>query len=193
MRLRLIVLMAALGLSVSAFGQAGASRGTATSMIGGKPVTIEYGRPVLKGRDFQDLMKKLPADRMWRAGSGRITILDTGTPLMIGGKRVAAGRYSVYVHCPEQGNFSLVLNSDLGMPLGKVWAAAPPAQAGELYPHFEYAKEIADKEVARAPLMKVPARGVEQLTYELLASAGGAQLKLSWGNQAWVVELLAAR
>ncbi|MGD0099664.1 MAG: DUF2911 domain-containing protein, partial [Acidobacteriota bacterium] len=61
----------------------------------------EYGRPLLKGRKLADLMKQLPPDRIWRAGSGAVTILSTETDLDIAGKRVPAGSYSLYMYCPE--------------------------------------------------------------------------------------------
>ena len=49
-------------------------------------------------------MKQLPPDRIWRAGSGPVTILSTGTDLNIGGKKVVAGSYSLYMYCPEKGD-----------------------------------------------------------------------------------------
>jgi uncharacterized protein (DUF2141 family) len=192
MRLRLFTLVAVLGLAGLAVSQTDA-RGTSTATIKGKKVTIEYGRPALKGRAFADLTKQLPGDRMWRAGSGAVTILTTETPLMIGGKTVAAGKYSLYVHCPETGDYSLVLNSDLGQPLSKVWAAAPPSQANEPYPHFEYTKEIVNKEVVRAPLKKVVAQKVDVLTYDMQPSPNGILLRLVWGDQAWAIELRGAK
>ena len=36
-----------------------------------------------------------------------------------------AGKYSLYVHVPESGKWALVLNSDLGQPLGEIWKEAP--------------------------------------------------------------------
>ena len=182
-----VALMIAVGFSASAQGQAG--RGTAGATVGGKKVSIDYGQPVLKGRKFADLMKQLPADRMWRAGSGVVTILTTEGDLMVGGKRVPAGKYSVYVHCPETGDYSLVLNSDLGQPLGKIWAGAKPEQANEPYPHFEYTKEIAAKEVARVALKKASTAPADQLTYVFKPTGQGATLTLAWGDQSWSVDV----
>jgi hypothetical protein len=182
-----------LGLAALAFSQTPESRGTATTTIAGKKVVIDYGRPALKGRSFADLMKQLPADRMWRAGSGNVTTFSTETALMIGGKKVPAGKYSLYVYCPESGDHALVLNSDLGQPLSKIWAAAPPSQANDPYPSFNYAKEIASKEVVRIPMKKVVAPVTEVLTYEFQPSRNGTLLRISWGDQAWALELQAAK
>ncbi|HTY61046.1 MAG TPA: DUF2911 domain-containing protein [Acidobacteriota bacterium] len=79
----------------------------ARTTINGKEVSIEYGRPKLNGRTLESLMKQLPPDRIWRAGSGAVTVLITGTDLFIGGKKIPAGNYSLYMYCPEKGNYAL--------------------------------------------------------------------------------------
>jgi hypothetical protein len=193
MRIRLISTAAMLGLATLAFSQAPESRGTATTTIAGKKVVIDYGQPVLKGRSFAELMKLLPPDRMWRAGSGIVTTINTETALLIGGKKVPAGKYSLYVHCPESGDHALVLNSDLGQPLSKIWPAAPPSQANDPYPSFSYTKEIASKEVARVPMKKVVAPVTDVLTYDFQPSSNGTLLRICWGDQAWALQFQAAK
>jgi hypothetical protein len=193
MRVRLTALVLIAGLGVWAFGQGGAGRGTAGAAIGGKRVSIDYGQPALKGRNFADLMKQLPQDRIWRAGSGAVTILSTEADLLIGGKRLPAGKYSLYIHCPETGSYSLVLNSDLGQPLSKIWSAAPPSQANEPYPHFDYSKEIGTKEIVRAPLTLTTVPQADILTYAFKPSGDGAALTIAWGTQAWSLEMKPAK
>lgn len=192
MRVRWIFLVAMLAITILALSQPG-SRDTATTTIGGKKVVIEYGRPALKGRSFGELMKQLPGDRIWRAGAGQVTTVATETDLLIGAKKVPAGEYSLYVHCPEKGDYSMVLNSDLGQPLGKIWPAAPPSQANDPYPHFEYTKEIGNKEAVRASMKKVTAPASELLTFAFKASGAGAVLTLSWGDQAWAIDIQPAK
>jgi hypothetical protein len=193
MRLRLFCLALALVLASASFAQNPVDRDKATTSISGKSITIEYGRPVLKGRTFDELMKKLPADRIWRAGSGPVTLLSTETPLMVGGKKIAAGKYSLYVHCPEQGEYSLVINKDLGQPLGKIWAAAPPDQAKQPYPHFEYQKEIGDQEVARVQMKQESGSTTEVFTISLKPAKDGALMLMSWGDRNWSLKLTAAK
>jgi hypothetical protein len=193
MRIGSAVLLLVFATAVVSLSQDDASRGTATTAISGKTVTIDYGRPALKGRNFADLMKQLPSDRMWRAGSGAVTTLSTAADLLIGGKKVPAGKYSLYVHCPEAGSYALVLNSDLGQPLGKLWAAAPANRANEPYPHFEYTKAIGSKEVVRAALAKSSVAAIDLLTYAFKPSGSGTALTLSWGDQAWSLEIQPAK
>jgi Protein of unknown function (DUF2911) len=193
MRIRLAALIFTAGLAVWAYGQGRAPRATTSATIGAGKVTVDYGQPALKGRNFADLMKQLPQDRMWRAGSGAVTTFSTDADLLIGGKRVPAGKYSLYIHCPETGGYSLVLNSDLGQPLSKIWSEAPPSQANEPYPHFEYTKEVGSKEVARAALAKTTVPETDLLTYTFKPSGSGALLTISWGNQAWSLEMRPAK
>lgn len=189
MRLRMLLLCTALCLAMTSLATAQESRGKASATIHGKTVVIEYGRPALKGRTFDSLMSQLPSDRIWRAGSGILTTLSTEGPLTLGGKKVAAGKYSVYVHCAEQGDYSLVLNKDLGQPLIKVFDKAPPDHANDPYPHFEYQKEIGDQEVVRVPMKKADASGTDVFTITLTPNANGAVMQMSWGDRSWTVDL----
>lgn len=167
-----------------------AERGTATIQLGAGKLTIDYGRPALKGRTVAQLLAQLPADRMWRAGADRVTILETTVPVEIGGKTVPAGKYSVYVHCGENDAYSLVLNKDLGQPLKNIWAAAPPEVADQPYPHFNYSQEIADQEILRVPMKRVVAdQPVELFTIELKPSGDGAVLSMAWGTEHWSVDV----
>ena len=81
---RLLTCIIALGFAAVVLGQD--LWDIARTTINGKNVSIEYGRPLLKGRKLADLMKQLPPDRIWRAGSGAVTILSTEADLNIGGK-----------------------------------------------------------------------------------------------------------
>ncbi len=170
-----------------------APRDTVSVTLNGGKVSVEYGRPSLKGRSFDELMKSLPADRMWRAGSEKVTLLTTQVPLIVGNQMVAPGKYSVYVHCPEGGPYSLVLNKDLGQPLKNLWAAAPAAIANDPYPSFDYANQIAKQEVVRAQMNKeTAAQPVDQFTITLEPAGKGASLKMAWGDQLWSLALLPA-
>ena len=187
--LHIASVVALIAVSTVSFAQ---TRGRAEATIDGKKVAIDYGRPELKGRSLDELTSKLPEDRIWRAGMNQVTTLETGTDLMVGGKKVPAGKYSVYVHAPASGDWSLVLNSVLGQPLGKVWAEAPENMAKEPWPHFAYSKEIGDKEVARVPMKKADATTTDTFTIDLQSAGDGAMMKMSWGDRAWSVDLKAA-
>ena len=205
MNRRLVLTAAAMAATGVALAQAPqrVPRETVSATVGGKKVEIAYGRPALKGRALADLMKQLPEDRIWRAGENEVTTLKTEAPLTIGGKKVAAGTYTVYLHVPETGDWSLVLNSDPGIEVGKLLAKMmpdrpplPPERAARLWPRLDgYAKNIADKEVARAAMKAVPPPApVDVFTITMAeaggaAPGGGATLTMTWADKGYSIEL----
>ena len=195
MKLRFAALAAALCLAATGSAQDKNPRGTAVGTVGSKKVTIDYGRPALKGRSLDELMKQLPEDRMWRAGENQVTTLTTEGDITIGGKKVPAGKYSVYVHAGEANQWELVLNKDLGQPLGKIWDKAPDNMKNEPWPHLDdYTKAIASQEVARIPLKAAKSSGPADLFTIGFAPAGsGSTMTLAWGDQAWSAEVTPAK
>jgi len=194
MKTRLAVL-AVVALALASTGLAQDSRGAATATIGGEKVEIDYGQPQLKGRDLSELMKQLPPDRIWRAGVNQVSTLTTGADLMIGGAKVPAGKYSVYVHAGEAGGWSFILNKDLGVPLGKIWDGAPDNMKNEPWPHLgDYTEAIKDQEVVRAEMKPMKgAAPADLFTVKLVPAGDGADLTLAWGDQAWKVGVKPAK
>jgi hypothetical protein len=184
-----------LGVVLTCLGSAQmAPRETVTAQVGAGKVSIEYGRPSLKGRTFDELISKLPDDRIWRAGSEQITTLTTEGPLMVGGKMIPPGKYSLYVHCPEGGTYSLAVNKTLGQPLKKLWSAVPEDLASEPWPHMNYEREIRSTEVARIPMKQSRVAGtVDLFTIKLEQTSNGAVFNMTWGNQSWNVDINPAR
>jgi hypothetical protein len=195
MKSRFVALTAVFALSLASSALAQPSRGSAVATIGGEKVEIDYGQPELGDRDLGELMKQLPPDRIWRAGENQVTTLTTGADLMIGGTRVPAGKYSVYVHAGEPGGWSFILNRDLGVPLGEVWAKAPDNMKKEPWPHYtDYTQAIKEKEVVRAEMKAVEsASPTDPFTISFAPSGDGADLTLAWGDQAWQVDIKPAK
>jgi hypothetical protein len=176
------------GMAAGAFAQE--AWDSARTTIDGKKISIEYGRPLLKGRTLATLMKMLPSDRIWRAGSGPMTLLSTESDLLMGGKKVPAGNYSLYMYCPEKGNYALIVNRDIGQPPGTPLEKAASDRSNRAYPHFmDYSSSIKDQEVARIPLKNIPSNKSEILIYSFETAGKGATLTISWGDQSWTVEI----
>ena len=196
----------------------GAKRGTAEGTIQGKQVRVEYGRPELKSRSLDSLIAELPDDRVWRAGTDEVTTLTTEGDLVLeclsgvacsrvrapgGGRRVRAGKYSVYVSAPPSGACSLILNSDPGIPLGQLGRIlgfpVPAGDAARLWPHLEGynlnrangVAGIAGTEVARALMSPGTADPpVDPFTIRLEPSDSNAlTLTLAWADKTWSVDL----
>lgn len=91
------------------FAQAhGGERGTATATVGGGKVTIEYGRPELKGRD---LLAQLAPGKLWRMGKDAATTLTSDVDLDFGGKKVAKGKYTLVAKRVDADNWNLLVLS----------------------------------------------------------------------------------
>ncbi|HXY39609.1 MAG TPA: DUF2911 domain-containing protein [Vicinamibacteria bacterium] len=194
MRTGVLTLTAVAAVAALALAQ-GNPRGAASATVGGKTVSVDYGRPALKGRELDELLKQLPADRIWRAGENQVSTLTSEGDLLVGGKRVSAGKYSVYVHAGENGAWDLVLNKDLGLPLGKMWPQAPDNLKNEPWPHYtDYSKSIAGSEAARVPMKAAKAaQAADMFTITFTPKGQGQELTLAWGSQAWSLDLEPAK
>jgi len=191
MRVQLAHVAAAVSLAISAAAQPPSSpRDTVIATVGGKKVAVEYGRPSLKGRKLEELVAQLAGDRIWRAGDNEVTTFTTEGALLVGGTSVPAGKYSLYVHVPESGDWSLVLNKDPGIALGKIWAQAPPERAGRPWPRLDGYDKVIDQEVARVALKPAESPApVETFTITLTPSGDGATMGLAWAERRWSVGL----
>lgn len=56
-------------------------------------VEIVYSRPFLKGREFQ---KIVPYGQVWRTGANEATVFEINQDVVIEGKTLPAGKYSLY-------------------------------------------------------------------------------------------------
>lgn len=84
---------------------------TATGKVGGATITISYSSPSVKGRQiFGGLV---PYDKIWRAGANEATIFETDKDIKVGGKTLAAGKYSLYA-TPGEKEWSFTFNSETG-------------------------------------------------------------------------------
>ena len=72
-------------------------------------ISVEYGRPGVKGRKvFGELV---PYGKVWRAGANASTKITFGQSFMFGGRVVAAGSYSLFV-IPQATEWKIILNKD---------------------------------------------------------------------------------
>ncbi len=73
-------------------------------------IELSYSRPGVKGRKvFGDLV---PFDNVWRTGANTATILTFADEVMIGDKKIPAGKYGL-VSIPNKDNWTLILTKQL--------------------------------------------------------------------------------
>src|SRR6476659_6414204 len=72
-------------------GQAGSPHETVEYMVHGAKITVNYGRPFIKGRAIDAVA---PKGQAYRLGADEATILTTDKPLMIGALMLQPGSYT---------------------------------------------------------------------------------------------------
>ena len=82
-------------------------RGTAEIMLNGKKISIEYGRPSLRGRD---MLAKAEPGMIWRMGMNAPTTMKTEANLQFGGVPVPAGDYKLQAKYVGADQWELMLN-----------------------------------------------------------------------------------
>ena len=156
----------------------------------GKWIEITYSRPLKRGRelwgsgaDYGKMM--LSGAPIWRAGANVSTRLKTEAPLVIGGKTVAPGEYSLFIDLKEN-NWTFVVSN---------WGAQTkddPQNKEALWGAFNYTP---DKDVLRAPMkLETLAHSTEELTWEFLdMTSTGGTLAIRWDKSLASVPFTVAR
>ena len=163
---------------VTSAQQAGSSpAGTAEIEIGGKWITISYGRPIKRGRELfgtgDAYATKLNAGApVWRAGANVSTRLKTEAPLVIGDKPLPAGEYTMFIDL-KPGAWTLIVSS---------WPAQSqhdPSNRQAIWGAFGY---TSDKDVVRAPMtLTTLPFSMEELTWAFIdMTESGGKIALMW-------------
>lgn len=84
---------------------------TVTAVVSGAHTKIVFSSPAVKGRAIWGGL--VPYDKAWRGGADEATLFTTDKPLTIGGKKLPAGTYSVFV-IPAKDKWTYIFNSQTG-------------------------------------------------------------------------------
>lgn len=84
-------------------------RQTLVQQLSISSITVDYGRPAVKGRTvFGDLV---PYNKVWRAGANGTTKITFGQDFIFGGKTIKKGSYGLFI-IPKNKEWEVILNSD---------------------------------------------------------------------------------
>ncbi|HWW16418.1 MAG TPA: DUF2911 domain-containing protein [Candidatus Dormibacteraeota bacterium] len=131
---------------------------SATCDLGGKTVKTDYSSPRMKGRKiYGDLV---PFGQVWRTGANEATTFVASADVVVGGKTVPAGSYTIFT-VPTADKWTLIINK----------------KTGEWGIPYKYESD----ELARIDMKasKLPAP-VENFTIAYDKSAGGCILRMDW-------------
>lgn len=170
---KLVALVTALLLSVATAPSAMAQTTTALGVggggsphvrtvwnVGGASISIEYGRPSLKGRAESRMM---PPGHPWRSGADQATVLTTDRTLSFGALTLPAGRYTLNTE-PGAKRWQLIV--------GKL------EKSGQWGIPYQPTLEI-----GRAPMALARTKApVEQVTFSIDPTRTGGMLRLEWGT-----------
>ena len=84
---------------------------TAKVTLDGKPVSIKYNAPSVRGRKIMGGL--VPYGEVWRTGANPATTLTTAAHLRIGTLDVPAGTYTIYT-LPNADTWMLIINRQTG-------------------------------------------------------------------------------
>ena len=144
------------------------TRDTARTTIDGVTFTIDYGRPLARGRTLVGGL--IPHGQVWRTGANAATQLTISGPVEIGGVPLDSGTYTLWT-LPGADTVQLIINRQTGQ-WGTQYGAA--------------------HDIGRVPMrIDTTAQPVEQFTMRVDPAGGsdGARLVMEWGTFRWSVDM----
>jgi hypothetical protein len=137
--------------------------GTVTQQVGATTLSVEYNRPVARGRELFGSL--VPYDRVWCPGADDCTTFATSTDIVVEGKTLPAGTYTVWTK-PGRDRWSIIFNK------------AHPTF------HTQYSR-VADQDLLTIEVTPRTASPMETLAfYFAVVNAKHAELVLHWGTVA---------
>jgi hypothetical protein len=143
-------------------------RDTARATIGNAVFSVDYGRPLARGRTL--LGNVILYDRVWRTGANAATQLTTSAPITLAGLSLPAGTYTLWT-IPHRQGVDLIVNRQVGQ-----WGT-------------EYGRA---HDLGRAPMRSDSVdTPVEQFTISIEPSeARHGTLAMAWGSFRWTAPIV---
>jgi len=133
--------------------------GTVSQRIGDTTITVDYNRPVARGRQLFGAL--VPYDKVWCPGADDCTTIELSTDITIEGQALKAGTYSLWA-LPGAEKWSMIVN--------------------RAHPIF-HTRYPPDQDVMRLPVTPRTGTHMETLAFYFPVVDGKhAELVLHWGT-----------
>ena len=144
-------------------------RDSTRASIGTAAFTVDYGRPLARGRVL--LGSILPFNGVWRTGANAATQFTTSAPIILAGMRVPAGSYTLWTVPRANGGAELIVNKQVGQ-----WGTG-----------YDDAHDLGMKPMTVDTLTSP----VEQFTISIAAAdARHGTLVMTWGTFRWTAPIV---
>jgi len=161
----------------AAFSDREAKQGTVNAMsvrdiahgsIGGATFTVDYSRPLQRGRKL--IGDVIPLGYIWRTGANAATQFSTSVPITLAGMAVPAGKYTLWTIPKPDGGATLIVNKQTGQ-----WGTDYDAR----------------QDLARAPIKADSIAPMEKFTIAIDSTdkSHGA-MTFSWGSFRWTAPIV---
>jgi hypothetical protein len=171
-----IVISSALVLlfTSAAFAQMGKSRpsppeSATCDLGGGKTIKTDYSSPRMKGRKIYGGL--VPFGEVWRTGANDATTFVPSVDVVVGGKEVPAGSYTIFT-VPNADTWKLIINKKTGE-----WGIPYKYESDEL--------GRVDMKVSKLP------SPVEDFTISYEKSGNGCTMRIDWDTTRASVDITA--
>jgi hypothetical protein len=142
-------------------------RDTMQAQIGNAMFSVDYGRPLLRGRKLPGDV--LPYDRVWRTGANAATQFITSAPIKLAGMQVPAGTYTLWT-VPHTDGVDLILNR----------------QTGQWGTEYDGSRNLG----IASMITEAPLAPVEEFTISIVAGdTRHGTLVMEWGNFRWTAPI----
>jgi hypothetical protein len=142
-------------------------RDTTHAQIGNSVFTVDYGRPLLRGRTL--LGDVIPYDRVWRTGANAATQFTTSTPIKLAGMQVPAGSYTLFT-APHSNGVELIVNK----------------QTREWGTEYDHSRDLGVAKI----VSEINTASVEEFTISIISKdERHGTLVFEWGSFRWIAPI----
>lgn len=150
--------------------------GIAKTHVGDAYVKVTYGRPYMRGREIfgtntAERTFLVPFGEVWRTGANEATEITLTQPLLVDGRRLEAGTYSIFT-TPGPQNWTVHVSPYLGLDGTGIFDASTQT----FTPVFDPDDDVLTLQIAS----RQTGETVDQFTILFEPAGGGADMVLRW-------------